>query len=180
MLGKRKRGRSRAARGGGLPSRRRRLAEWDTDAENGDGLDDETAPESVKAKQVTISTVSKPKEASGVTSGGEGEAGASRKGYFNLSLFHSKNDDTEGLDPVELGLVELRELERLFDIFFARINPVLDLFDPFLHSVAFVRMRSAFLTTVISSMAARFSDTPQDARLAAVLDKHWQEKSCCP
>ncbi|GAK65109.1 uncharacterized protein PAN0_007d3326 [Moesziomyces antarcticus] len=176
MLGKRKRGRSRAARGGGLPSRRRRLAEWDTDAENGDGLDDETAPESVKAKQVTISTVSKPKEASGVTSGGEGEAGASRKGYFNLSLFHSKNDDTEGLDPVELGLVELRELERLFDIFFARINPVLDLFDPFLHSVAFVRMRSAFLTTVISSMAARFSDTPQDARLAAVLDKHWQEK----
>ncbi|KAJ1019946.1 hypothetical protein NDA16_004227 [Ustilago loliicola] len=176
MLGKRKRGRSRAARGGGFPTRRRRLAEWDTDAENGDGVDDDGVPDPTKAKQVTIAAVSKPKGSSGVTSGGEGEAGASRKGYFNLSLFHSKNDDTEGLDPVELGLVELKELERLFDIFFARINPVLDLFDPFLHSVAFVRMRSAFLTTVISGMAARFSDTPQDAKLAATLDKHWQEK----
>ena len=176
MLGKRKRGRSRAARGGGLPSRRRKLAEWDTDAENGEGMDEDGATDTVKAKQVTIATVSKPKEANGVNSGGESEAGASRKGYFNLSLFHSKNDDTEGLDPVELGLVEIKELERLFDIFFARINPVLDLFDPFLHSVAFVRMRSAFLTTVISSMAARFSDTPQDAKLASTLDKHWQEK----
>ncbi|SOV08022.1 uncharacterized protein UDID_04000 [Ustilago sp. UG-2017a] len=177
MLGKRKRGRSRAARGGGFPTRRRRLAEWDTDAENGDAADDDGGiPDSAKSKQVTIAAVSKPKESSSVHSGGEGEAGASRKGYFNLSLFHSKNDDTEGLDPVELGLVELKELERLFDIFFARINPVLDLFDPFLHSVAFVRMRSAFLTTVISSMAARFSDTPQDAKLATTLDKHWQEK----
>ncbi|CDR99062.1 hypothetical protein [Sporisorium scitamineum] len=176
MLGKRKRGRSRAARGGGLPSRRRKLAEWDTDAENGEGADEEGVADTAKGKQVTIAMVSKPKEANGVSSGGEGEAGASRKGYFNLSLFHSKNDDTEGLDPVELGLVEIKELERLFDIFFARINPVLDLFDPFLHSVTFVRMRSAFLTTVISGMAARFSDTPQDAKLASTLDKHWQEK----
>lgn len=176
MLGKRKRGRSRAVRGGGFPTRRRRLAEWDTDAENGDGADDDGAADTVKSKQVTIAASSQVKESSGVTSGGEAEAGASRKGYFNLSLFHSKNDDTEGLDPVELGLVELKELERLFDIFFARINPVLDLFDPFLHSVAFVRMRSAFLTTVISGMAARFSDTPQDAKLATTLDKHWQEK----
>ncbi|TKY85966.1 hypothetical protein EX895_004791 [Sporisorium graminicola] len=176
MIGKRKRGRSRAARGGGLPSRRRKLTEWDTDAENGEGADEEAIADTTKGKQVTIATLPKPKEANGVSSGGEGEAGASRKGYFNLSLFHSKNDDTEGLDPVELGLVEIKELERLFDIFFARINPVLDLFDPFLHSVAFVRMRSAFLTTVISSMAARFSDTPQDAKLASTLDKHWQEK----
>uniref|UniRef100_V5GJ13 Zn(2)-C6 fungal-type domain-containing protein n=1 Tax=Kalmanozyma brasiliensis (strain GHG001) TaxID=1365824 RepID=V5GJ13_KALBG len=176
MLGKRKRGRSRATRGGGFPTRRRRLAEWDTDAENGEGADEDGIVDPTKSKQVTIATVSKLKESSGVLSGGEGEAGASRKGYFNLSLFHSKNDDTEGLDPVELGLVELKELERLFDIFFARINPVLDLFDPFLHSVAFVRMRSAFLTTVISAMAARFSDTPEDAKLASTLDKHYQEK----
>jgi len=176
MLGKRKRGRSRAARGGGFPTRRRKIAEWDTDAENGEGAEEDGVTDAAKGKQVTIELVSKPKETSGATSGGEGEAGASRKGYFNLSLFHSKNDDTEGLDPVELRLVELKELERLFDIFFARINPVLDLFDPFLHSVAFVRMRSAFLTTVIAGMAARFSDTPQDAQLATVLDKHWQEK----
>ncbi|SPO32414.1 uncharacterized protein UTRI_02971 [Ustilago trichophora] len=176
MLGKRKRGRSRAARGGGFPTRRRRMAEWDTDAENGEGADEDGVIDPSKGKQVTIAAVAQAKESSGVTSGGEGEAGASRKGYFNLSLFHSKNDDTEGLDPIELGLVELKELERLFDIFFARINPVLDLFDPFLHSVAFVRMRSAFLTTVISAMAARFSDTPQDAKLATMLDKHWQEK----
>ncbi|SNX82137.1 uncharacterized protein MEPE_00843 [Melanopsichium pennsylvanicum] len=177
MLGKRKRGRSRAARSGGLPTRRRKLAEWDTDAENGEAVDEDGMLEpSDKPKQVTIAAASQAKESSGVTSGGEGEAGASRKGYFNLSLFHSKNDDSEGLDPIELGLVELKELERLFDIFFARINPVLDLFDPFLHSVSFVRMRSAFLTTVISAMAARFSDTPHDAKLATMLDKHWQEK----
>ncbi|KAN0065562.1 hypothetical protein ACQY0O_001402 [Thecaphora frezii] len=173
--GKRKRSRSRLAR----IHRRRRLNDRDSDAEGDpDASGDDTAPAAPrgKDKQVSISESEVRKDGVGSGSGGEGEAGASRKGYFNLSLFHSKNDDEEGLDPVELGLVELTEVERLFDLFFARINPVLDLFDPFLHSVSFVRMRSAFLTTVIACMAARFSDTVRDARIATVLDRHWQNK----
>ncbi|EPQ30635.1 uncharacterized protein PFL1_01536 [Pseudozyma flocculosa PF-1] len=178
LTGKRKRARSRLARGG---SRRRRLNDRDSDGEGDPDAshdEDPTVEPRGRDKQVSIAAAPDDRRPDGVGSGsgGEGEAGASRKGYFNLSLFHSKNDDDEGLDPVELGLVELKEVERLFDLFFARINPILDLFDPFLHSVSFVRMRSAFLTTVIACMAARFSDTVRDAKIASLLDRHWQNK----
>ncbi|PWN48844.1 hypothetical protein IE53DRAFT_412032 [Violaceomyces palustris] len=175
ILGKRKRSRSRASKAPAI--RRKRISAsvtgWDTD---GDTPVDSRghASSGIKGNQPSASAQDSGKE-NGNGSSGEGEAGASRKDYFNLSLFHSKLDDQDGQDPVEVGLVELKEVEKLFDIFFARINPILDLFDPFLHSVAYVRARSAFLTTVISSMAARFSDTPRDAEIASTLDKHWQD-----
>ena len=177
MLGKRKRSRSRLSKT--ISARRRRVNGWDTDGDaNLDSVIEKSldAAEPRREKVVSIVTDPAKPDSGGITSGGEGEAGASRKGYFNLSMFHSKYDVHEGIDPVELGLVEIKEVEKLFDIFFARINPILDLFDPFLHSVSYVRRRSAFLTTVISGLAARLSDTARDAEIATVLDKHWQEK----
>ncbi|CAD6915370.1 unnamed protein product [Tilletia controversa] len=100
-----------------------------------------------------------------------------KRGYFNVSLYHQKLDiEEESEDPVVMGYVELREVQRLFDVFFNNINPLLLVFDPFLHSVSYVRSRSAFLTTVIISLAARFVDTQRDAALAVSLEHLWLGK----
>ncbi|KAK0559490.1 hypothetical protein OC844_004369 [Tilletia horrida] len=100
-----------------------------------------------------------------------------KRGYFNVSMWHQKLDiDEESEDPVLKGYIELKEVERLFDVFFNHINPLLLVFDPFLHSVGSVRRRSAFLTTVIISLAARFVDTQRDAALAVSLEHLWLGK----
>ncbi|KAK0549588.1 hypothetical protein OC846_004007 [Tilletia horrida] len=100
-----------------------------------------------------------------------------KRNYFNVSLFHQKLDiDSEELDPIANGNVQPREMERLFDVFINSINPLLLVFDPVLHSMEFVRSRSAFLTTVVASLAARFVDTQRDAELAVYLEKLWREQ----
>lgn len=101
--------------------------------------------------------------------------GASHQNFFSFSIYHSKMDNESDMDPVRYGIIELRELEKLFDIFFARINPLLNLLDPFLHSVNYVRNRSALLTTVIASQAARLSDNGRDAELAVSLERYWRK-----
>lgn len=103
------------------------------------------------------------------------EIGASHREFFSLSLYHSKLDNDADLDPVHQGIVEPKELKKLFDTFFARLNPQLNLLDPFLHSVSFVRQRSALLTTVIAALAARLQDSPRDADLAVSLERYWRE-----
>ncbi|PWN34359.1 uncharacterized protein FA14DRAFT_161780 [Meira miltonrushii] len=110
------------------------------------------------------------------SSEGSEKLGASHQDFFSMGIFHSKMDNDIDLDPVQIGLIELSELESLFDIFFARINPLLTIFDPFLHSVTYVRNRSALLTTVIAALAARLSDEGRHAKLAVVLESHWRQK----
>lgn len=102
--------------------------------------------------------------------------GAAHRDFFSVSIFHSKMDNEEDLDPVTQGILSLRELEKLFDIFFARINPIMGLFDPFLHSVTYVRARSAMLTSVIAALAARLSDTERDANISVELESHWRQR----
>ncbi|CEH18104.1 oxysterol-binding protein [Ceraceosorus bombacis] len=102
------------------------------------------------------------------------EAGASHPEYWMLSPFASKLDVEKG-DPVDVGFATMSELRDLFDIFFNRINPLLNLLDPFLHSVSYTRSRSALLTTVIAAFAARLSDSQRDAELAVLMERHWRE-----
>lgn len=103
------------------------------------------------------------------------QIGASHREFFSLSLYHSKLDNDDDLDPVRQEILDVKELEKLFDTFFARINPQLNLLDPFLHSVAYVRNRSALLTTVVAALAARLCESPRDAELAVSLERYWRE-----
>lgn len=103
-------------------------------------------------------------------------AGASRKGYFRFSLYASKLDIDDANDPISQGVLTLSEMEDLFDLFFNRINPSNFLFDPFLHSLSYVRARSKFLLTVIGSHAARMSEVERGAELAEKLEDHWRNK----
>ena len=52
-------------------------------------------------------------------------------------------------DPVAAGILSESDVEPLFDIFFLRLNPFINLFDPSLHSPAYVRRHSPFLFTAI-------------------------------
>lgn len=101
-------------------------------------------------------------------------AGASRKGYFRFSLYSSKLDVDDKDDPIQAGVATLKEVEDLFDVYFNQINPINVIFDPFLHSLAYVRARSKFLLTVIAAHAARMAPGERNAELAVKLEEHWR------
>ncbi|KZT03432.1 uncharacterized protein LAESUDRAFT_716247 [Laetiporus sulphureus 93-53] len=59
-------------------------------------------------------------------------------------------------DPVEAGLIDLKKVEHLWDMFYIRLNPFINLFDPALHSVEYVRQRSPFLFTALVMACCKF------------------------
>ncbi|KAJ8483340.1 hypothetical protein ONZ45_g14640 [Pleurotus djamor] len=64
---------------------------------------------------------------------------------------------TNGLnDPVAAGLIDEKEAQVLFDLIFLRLNPFINLFDPALHTVAYVRQRCPFLFTTLIMAGCKF------------------------
>ncbi|KLO05022.1 hypothetical protein SCHPADRAFT_896598 [Schizopora paradoxa] len=54
------------------------------------------------------------------------------------------------------GLVTAEDVDRLFDIFYEKVNPFLSLLDPVLHTPASTFARCPFLFTVVCAIASRF------------------------
>jgi hypothetical protein len=59
-------------------------------------------------------------------------------------------------DPVSAGLLDEEQAQLLFDVIFLRLNPFINLFDPSLHTVTYVRNKSAFLFTVLLMAGCKF------------------------
>lgn len=59
-------------------------------------------------------------------------------------------------DPVSAGLIDIARADILFDLFFLRLNPFINLFDPALHTVQYVRSRCPFLFTTIIMACCKF------------------------
>ncbi|KAA1479725.1 hypothetical protein DENSPDRAFT_846342 [Dentipellis sp. KUC8613] len=59
-------------------------------------------------------------------------------------------------DPVIAGIVDEAYAKVLFDLVFLRLNPFINLFDPALHSVAYVRSKSPFLFTTLIMAGCKF------------------------
>lgn len=59
-------------------------------------------------------------------------------------------------DPVTAGLIDEKEAQVLFDLIFLRLNPFINLFDPELHSVSYVRSRCPFLFTTLIMAGCKF------------------------
>ena len=59
-------------------------------------------------------------------------------------------------DPIAAGIMDERKAEILFDLFFLRLNPFINLFDPALHTVHYVRSRCPFLFTTILMACCKF------------------------
>jgi hypothetical protein len=62
-------------------------------------------------------------------------------------------------DPVSAGIIDEELAKVLFDLFFLRLNPFANLFDPALHSVPYVRAKCPFLFTTIIMAGAKFFRT---------------------
>jgi len=62
-------------------------------------------------------------------------------------------------DPVAAGIITDIEAKTLFDAFFLRLNPFINLFDPTLHTAPYVRSRSPFLFTVLLMVGSKFFKT---------------------
>lgn len=59
-------------------------------------------------------------------------------------------------DPIAAGLIDEASVQVLFDMFYLRLNPFINLFDPALHSVTYVRSRCPFLFTVMVMAGCKF------------------------
>ncbi|KAI1172016.1 hypothetical protein F4777DRAFT_26056 [Nemania sp. FL0916] len=95
----------------------------------------------------------------------------------NLPVFFGRFqphlDIGQDLDPVELGLLTLAEAEALFAYFYENLAHTRWGIDPILHTVEFVRRRSAFLFTSIAAASALFS--PSLEALHKRLSRHRQK-----
>ncbi|KAI0595727.1 hypothetical protein F4775DRAFT_568050 [Biscogniauxia sp. FL1348] len=87
--------------------------------------------------------------------------------------FQPRLDVGEDLDPVDLGLVSLAEADTLFTYFFEKLAHTRWGIDPIIHTVDFVRSRSAFLFTSIAAASALFS--PSMESLYKRLSNHRQK-----
>ncbi|EGO21638.1 hypothetical protein SERLADRAFT_351153 [Serpula lacrymans var. lacrymans S7.9] len=59
-------------------------------------------------------------------------------------------------DPISAGLIDETKAKVLFDAIFLRLNPFINLFDPALHSVAYVRSKCPFLFTTLIMAGCKF------------------------
>lgn len=61
-------------------------------------------------------------------------------------------------DPITAGLIDENKAKILFDAIFLRLNPFINLFDPALHSVAYVRSKCPLLFTTLIMAGCKFFD----------------------
>ncbi|KAG6833202.1 hypothetical protein H0H87_010265 [Tephrocybe sp. NHM501043] len=59
-------------------------------------------------------------------------------------------------DPITAGIITEEDAKVLFDAIFLRLNPFINLFDPALHSVTYVRSKCPFLFTTLIMAGCKF------------------------
>ena len=59
-------------------------------------------------------------------------------------------------DPIAAGILDEDEAKVLFDLIFLRLNPFVNLLDPALHSVPYVRSKCPFLFTTLIMAGSKF------------------------
>ncbi|KAI0875920.1 hypothetical protein GGS24DRAFT_488952 [Hypoxylon argillaceum] len=101
----------------------------------------------------------------------ENDFDGSFPGFFGR--FQPRLDVGADLDPIDLGLLTLPEAEALFTYFYDNLAHTRWGIDPVLHTVDFVRRRSAFLFTSIAAASALFS--PSLEALHKRLSRHRQK-----
>ncbi|KAH9051379.1 fungal-specific transcription factor domain-containing protein [Lactarius deliciosus] len=80
---------------------------------------------------------------------------------LNLALRKSLIDKISPPDILVHKLVTPEDVEKLFDIFYTRINPFISLLDPKLHTPLLTFSRCPLLFTVVCAIASRYSDKPE-------------------
>ncbi|WRT68793.1 uncharacterized protein IL334_005773 [Kwoniella shivajii] len=74
--------------------------------------------------------------------------------FFQHGLYGTKRDISQGLDPVQKGMIGEDEVSELFDSYFRYCHLQKPILDTSLHTPSYVRSRSAYLFTVILMVGA--------------------------
>ncbi|TFK42840.1 fungal-specific transcription factor domain-containing protein [Crucibulum laeve] len=83
-----------------------------------------------------------------------------RRSSYTPPLVHH-NPIPNGMDdPITAGIITEDEAKTLFDAIYIRLNPFINLFDPALHTVSYIRSRSPFLFTTLIMAACKFFRPP--------------------
>lgn len=104
--------------------------------------------------------------------------GVANKGYFmpgpanNLSIRKNLIEQHSPPDILLHGLVTAADVEKLFEIFWSRINPFISLLDRKIHSPTAVFQRCPFLFTVICAISSRYYDKSEIYPVAMHFAKH--------
>jgi hypothetical protein len=84
-------------------------------------------------------------------------ASGNRSGSFPLPTPRSANPPPNSVsDPMSAGIIEEDQVKVLFDLLFLRLNPYINLFDPALHTVNYVRSKCPFLFTTLIMAGCKF------------------------
>ena len=87
-------------------------------------------------------------------------ASLNRSGSFTPP--HQVVSTSNGLsDPITAGIITEKEAVTLFDAIFLRLNPFINLFDPALHTVSYVRSKCPFLFTTLIMAGCKFFQAEQ-------------------
>ncbi|KAI6100455.1 hypothetical protein EV401DRAFT_1877551 [Pisolithus croceorrhizus] len=104
--------------------------------------------------------------------------GVANKGYFmpgpanNLSIRKNLIEQHSPPDILLHGLVTAADVEKLFEIFWGRINPFISLLDPKIHTPTTIFQRCPFLFTVICAISSRYYDKSEIYPVAMHFAKH--------
>ncbi|RYP76658.1 hypothetical protein DL770_007197 [Monosporascus sp. CRB-9-2] len=123
-------------------------------------LDDAENPLQLLARTSELLSSIEPQQPLVTTSASNSQKpGSARRNDLQrfFGSFQPRLDVGEDLDPIELGLLTLAEAETLFAYFFDKLSHTRWGIDPVIHTVDFVRSRSAFLLTSIAAASALFS-----------------------
>ncbi|KAG6376032.1 putative protein priB [Boletus reticuloceps] len=81
---------------------------------------------------------------------------ATRSDLDSLQLVRPAGLPAGFQDPITAGLISEDKAKMLFDAIFLRLNPFINLFDPQLHSVNYVRSKCPFLFTTLIATGCKF------------------------
>ena len=95
----------------------------------------------------------------GLSSGGFRASSRTPPSFHKHTQSHSSSKSFPaplGPDPITTGIMDENQATVLFDLVFLRLNPFINLFDPALHSVHYVRSRCPLLFTTLLMAGAKF------------------------
>ncbi|KAF2014440.1 hypothetical protein BU24DRAFT_451484 [Aaosphaeria arxii CBS 175.79] len=74
--------------------------------------------------------------------------------YFEYGLQGSKRDVARDLDPLQRSMISFDRAHELFTAYFDMVHPQWSMLNPSLHTLQFVRSRSAMLTTTVLALGS--------------------------
>lgn len=140
--------------GSAHPSSGPKSMDYDDDEDAADPQDGQLFPAKMIRRESQrneyFRTVLNTSDSATRANGGEAPDSMNNTGKLPSSMFAPEQD------PISAGVMTEDQAKVLFDVFYLRLNPFINLFDPSLHTCQYVRAKSPFLFTAILMASSKF------------------------